>query len=174
MASASCCRWRGSIRRTKKSKGEITMKQKLLRLALLAGGLAFGLPAFAAGVATPAMLSSSCNACHGTDGNSAGLSNPTIAGFGADYLETAMKQFKSGERPSSVMGRLAKGYDEAQLKAMADFFASKKFVAAKQAFDATKAKQGAKLHDKSCKMCHGNGGKLSSQVTAILGSEAAL
>ncbi|MCX7180027.1 MAG: c-type cytochrome [Proteobacteria bacterium] len=145
------------------------MKQKLLRLALLAGGLAFGLPAFAAGVATPAMLSSSCNACHGTDGNSAGLSNPTIAGFGADYLETAMKQFKSGERPSSVMGRLAKGYDEAQLKAMADFFASKKFVAAKQAFDATKAKQGAKLHDKSCKMCHGNGGKLG--VNGVLAGQ---
>ena len=139
------------------------MKQELWRLALFAGGVtlgaSFGLPAAAASPATPAMLSNICNACHGTDGNSAGASNPSIAGFNAAYFEAAMKQFKSGERPSSIMGRLAKGYDDAQLKAMAEFFAAKKFVAAKQPFDADKATKGKELHDKSCKMCHANGGK---------------
>ena len=139
------------------------MKHKLLRLMLLSGGFALGsmfsLPAAAAAAATPAMLSSTCNGCHGTNGNSAGLSNPSIAGLDAGYFESTMKQFKSGERPSSIMGRLAKGYDDAQLKAMGEFFAAKKLVAAKQPSDATKAKQGKKLHDKSCKMCHANGGK---------------
>lgn len=137
------------------------MKKKLWRLALFAGGVALAqaLPAWAATAATPAMLSNTCNGCHGTDGNSAGLSNPTIAGLNADYFEAAMKQFKSNERPSSIMGRLAKGYSDEQLKAMAGFFAAKKFVAAKQPFDAGKAKQGKELHDKSCKMCHANGGK---------------
>lgn len=137
------------------------MKKNLWRLALFAGGVALtsSMPAWATTAATPAMLSNTCNGCHGTDGNSAGLSNPTIAGLNASYFEAAMKQFKSSERPSSIMGRLAKGYSDEQLKAMADFFAAKKFVAAKQSFDAGKAKQGKELHDKSCKMCHANGGK---------------
>ena len=140
------------------------MKQKLSRLTLLAAGIALSLsaslPASAATVAaTPAMLSNTCNGCHGTDGSSAGLSNPSIAGLGADYFVTTMKQFQSGERPSSIMGRLAKGYSDEQLKTMGAFFAAKKFVAAKQPFDAGKAKAGKELHDKSCKMCHANGGK---------------
>ena len=137
------------------------MKNKLWFLALFAGGIALAqaLPSWAATAATPAMLSNTCSGCHGTDGNSAGLSNPTIAGVNAHYFDTAMKQFKSDERPSSIMGRLAKGYSDGELKAMADFFAAKKFAAAKQSFDAGRAKHGKEVHDKSCNMCHANGGK---------------
>ncbi len=137
------------------------MKEKIWFYALFAGGvaLASSLPVLATTAATPAMLSNTCNGCHGTDGNSAGLSNPTIAGLDSNYFDTAMKQFKSGERPSSIMGRLAKGYNDGELKAMADFFAARKFAAARQPFDAGKAGQGKVLHDKNCRMCHADGGK---------------
>jgi len=136
------------------------MKKKLWGLALFAGGIAFAqaLPTWATTASTPAMLSNTCNGCHGTDGNSAGASNPSIAGLSASYFDAAMKQFRSGERPSTIMGRLAKGYSDEQLKAMADFFAAKKLLAAKQSFDAGKAKQGKAVHDKSCKMCHAKNG----------------
>ncbi|MFA6442169.1 MAG: c-type cytochrome [Sterolibacterium sp.] len=122
-------------------------------------GSSISLTTWATSPASPAMLSHTCNGCHGTDGNSAGLSNPTIAGLDVEYFEIAMTQFKSGERPSSIMGRLAKGYTDEQIKAMAAFFASKKFVAAKQTADSGKAKQGKVLHDKSCEKCHGSGSK---------------
>ena len=148
------------------------MKQKLWRLALLAGCVVLGSSLSApllASPATPAMLSNTCNGCHGTDGSSAGTSNPTIAGLTADYFETAMKQFRSGERPSTIMGRLAKGYSDEQLKAMADHFAAKKFVRAKQAFDAGKAAAGKELHAKRCNMCHAQGGAHSGAGGVLAG-----
>ena len=149
------------------------MKQKLWRLALLTGCVALAAslsaPTLATTAATPAMLSSTCNGCHGTDGASAGTSNPTIAGLSADYFDTAMKQFRSGERPSTIMGRLAKGYSDEQLKAMAEYFAARKFVAAKQAFDAAKAAQGKELHAKRCNMCHAQGGAHSGAGGVLAG-----
>ena len=149
------------------------MKKKLWRLALLTGCLALGSSlsgtTLAVSVASPAMLSNTCNGCHGTDGSSAGASNPTIAGLSVDYFETAMKQFRSGERPSTIMGRLAKGYSDEQLKAMAEAFAAKKFVRAKQTFDADKAAAVKELHAKRCNMCHAQGGANSGAGGVLAG-----
>ncbi|MEZ5671046.1 MAG: hypothetical protein R3E08_01150 [Thiotrichaceae bacterium] len=43
------------------------------------------------------------------------------------------------------MGRLAKGYSDEEIVAMAEFFAQQKYVPAKQEFDAAKAKAGAQI-----------------------------
>ena len=146
------------------------MKQLLRRVSFTVGlGFALSSPAWAVSAATPAMLSNTCNACHGTDGNSAGAGNPTIAGLSVDYFETAMKQFRSGERPSTIMGRLAKGYSDEQLKAMAEYFAAKKFLRAKQTFDAGKLAQGKELHAKRCNMCHSQGGSNSGAGGVLAG-----
>ncbi|MEJ2178930.1 MAG: sulfide dehydrogenase [Gammaproteobacteria bacterium] len=72
-----------------------------------------------------AMLSITCNGCHGPDGRSSGAI-PAIAGKSADYLEKAMLDFRDGKRPSTVMERHAKGYSDAQLKLIAEYFAGKK------------------------------------------------
>lgn len=34
-----------------------------------------------------------------------------------------MREFKSGARPATVMGRIAKGFDDAEIDAMAEWFA---------------------------------------------------
>lgn len=69
-----------------------------------------------------ALLANTCAACHGTDGKSPG-SIPVIAGKPADYIIKTFKEFSTGERPSTVMGRHAKGYTEEELKQIAEYFA---------------------------------------------------
>lgn len=135
------------------------MKLKLLSLALLAGGLAVSSSLWAAGPTSAAMLSNTCNGCHGTNGSSAGPSMPTIAGQPAAYIEDSMKQFKSGERPSSIMGRLAKAYSDDDIKAMATYFAEKKFVRTKQSTDAAKVAKGKQVHENNCEKCHEDNGR---------------
>ena len=67
------------------------------------------------------ILALSCSSCHGTDGKSAGII-PSINGFSAEYIETALKGFKTGARPSTVMARHAKGYTDDELKLIAEYF----------------------------------------------------
>lgn len=69
-----------------------------------------------------AMLSNSCAACHGTDGNSPG-DIPTLHGKSADFIERALKGFRSGERDSTVMGRHATGYTDEEIAQIAEYFA---------------------------------------------------
>ncbi|WP_137718759.1 c-type cytochrome [Methylobacillus flagellatus] len=66
-------------------------------------------------------LASSCAACHGTNGNSAG-GTPVLAGLDASHFRKQMQDFKSGARPSTVMQRHAKGLTDAEIDGLALFF----------------------------------------------------
>ena len=68
-----------------------------------------------------AMLSASCEGCHGTYGRSPGVI-PPIAGKSADYLRETMESFRSGEREATVMGRHVKGYSEEEIRLIAEYF----------------------------------------------------
>ncbi|HUW49925.1 MAG TPA: c-type cytochrome [Sulfuricella sp.] len=135
------------------------MKLKLLDIAMLAGGVFVSTSLWASGATPAAMLSNTCNGCHGTNGVSAGPSSPTIAGQPAAYIEDAMKQFKSGERSSSIMGRLARAYSDDDYKAMAAYFSEKKFVRTRQATDAAKVAKGKQVHERNCEKCHEDNGR---------------
>lgn len=67
------------------------------------------------------ILSLSCASCHGTDGKSVGII-PSFYGKSPEYLETALKDFKSGKRYSTVMGRHAKGYSDEDIHLIAQYF----------------------------------------------------
>lgn len=84
----------------------------------------FAMSTGAAPIQRAMMLSYSCAGCHGTDGHSPGAI-PSIAGKSKQFLEEAMKDFRSGKRSSTVMGRHAKGYSDEEIKMIADFFSSK-------------------------------------------------
>lgn len=144
------------------------MNLKLLNLALLAGGIAASSSLWAAGQ-TPAMLSNTCSACHGQFGQAVGPSIPTLAGQPAVYIADAMKKFKSGERPSTVMGRLAKAYSDDDFNAMGDFFSQQKFLRYKQDVDAAKVAKGKELHSQNCKKCHQEDGRESEDGGVIAG-----
>ncbi len=69
------------------------------------------------------MLANSCAGCHGEDGKSPGAI-PRIAGKSAGYIEQTMKDFASGKRAATVMGRHALGYTDEEIKLIAKYFAS--------------------------------------------------
>jgi len=71
-------------------------------------------------------LAAACFTCHGTDGHSAGGIPPSIAGQNRDYLLQQMRDFKSGKRPATIMHQQAKGYTDAELQALAAYFAGVK------------------------------------------------
>ncbi len=72
-----------------------------------------------------AMLSNSCAACHGTDGNSPGAI-PSINGKSSTFIARSLIEFRDGKRPSTVMGRHAKGYSDKEIQLIANHFASLK------------------------------------------------
>jgi sulfide dehydrogenase cytochrome subunit len=72
-----------------------------------------------------ALLSSSCEGCHGTNGHSPG-SIPDISGKTAEYIRLAMEDFRSGKRQSTVMGRHMKGYTDEEILLIAEYFGQQK------------------------------------------------
>ena len=148
------------------------MKYKtIVQSLLVAGGLALGGAAMAA-TPSASMLGNTCFGCHGPDGNSTGPATPSIAGISKDYMIEAMEEYRKGERPSTIMQRIAKGYTEEEVKLMADFFAGKKaMVVANQKADAKLAKKGAKVHKKLCEKCHEDGGRSAEDDAGILAGQ---
>ncbi len=68
------------------------------------------------------MIAYSCSGCHGTDGQLASPGNPTLKSQPADDLEEKLLRFKYDKLASSIMGRIAKGYTDTELKAVARYF----------------------------------------------------
>jgi cytochrome c553 len=86
-------------------------------------------PAFAPANLTPAgvrSMSATCSSCHGTNGVSAGGAIAGLAGLNRDYFIIQMKSFKEGKREATLMHQIAKGYTDAEVAAMADYFAAQK------------------------------------------------
>lgn len=146
------------------------MRIKGIQWALSAAVLAMSASAFAA-PPTPAMLSNACAGCHGTHGESAGPSMPALAGQSKVAIVESMKGFKSGERPATVMGRLAKGYSDAEIDAIGDFFSKQKFHPTNQVIDKAKAARGASLQEASCSRCHLDDGKEGKDDTPVMASQ---
>ena len=72
-------------------------------------------------------MAASCFTCHGANGNSVG-GTPVLAGSKRAYFIKQMQDFKSGTRPATVMQRHAKGYSDAEIEKLADYFAAQKRV----------------------------------------------
>jgi cytochrome subunit of sulfide dehydrogenase len=146
------------------------MTRKWRGWMLAAGTLAAAASATAA-PPSAAMLANACGGCHGTHGVSAGMSMPSLAGQSKEFFTTAMKKFKSGERPATVMGRLSKGYSDAEIDAMADFFAKQKPAAQSAAVDAALVEKGTAIYDKQCKRCHLDDGHSAEDDTPIVAGQ---
>ena len=146
------------------------MTKKWKGWALATGALAFSATAMAAPPSAE-MISFACAGCHGTNGGSAGLTMPSLASQSKTAIVDAMKKFKSGERPSTVMGRLAKGDSDADFDAMATFFSKQKFHPTTQAVNAAKVKKGEALQEANCSRCHLEDGKEGKDDTPVMASQ---
>lgn len=70
------------------------------------------------------ILAGPCTSCHGAQGEGSGAI-PTLHGRPAFALLEQLKAFRSEAVPSTVMGRLAKGYSDEQLALLAAYFGEK-------------------------------------------------
>jgi len=70
-------------------------------------------------------MAQTCYVCHGPAGRSA-PPIPTIAQVPAAVLRIRMMEFKTEQRPSTVMARIAKGYSDEQITAISDYLGSLK------------------------------------------------
>lgn len=110
-----------------------------------------------------------CQGCHGPRGVSQGPAIPTIAGMSEDEMQAAFAQFQRGERGSTMMHRLATGYDGAEIVRIAAYFAAQSFAFQPQPHDPARAQKGAKIHRKFCNKCHtkqGTSNKFDAPVLA--------
>jgi cytochrome c553 len=72
-------------------------------------------------------LAATCAICHGTGGRA--LPNSPLlglAGLPREQIAIQMRAFRDGSRPATVMHQIAKGYTDAQIDAMAAWFAAQK------------------------------------------------
>ncbi len=144
--------------------------QNILTL-LLIGAMSVTANSYAA-TATARDLAATCAGCHGTDGNSHGPATPSLAGMSVDYFKDNMASFKQQDgRFSTIMGRIARGFSEAEIALMADYFSKQPFIARTQKYDPKLARKGARLHRKYCEKCHEDGGRYTEDDTGILAGQ---
>ncbi|WP_178863698.1 c-type cytochrome [Thiomicrorhabdus cannonii] len=142
----------------------------IAKAALVAGGMLASNVAFA-GIDRAEMLANTCAGCHGPNGVSHGPATPSIAGISKDYFIESMNAYASGSRPSTIMMRIAKGYTEADIAAMAEYFSKQHHQSAVQAVNDSLVQKGEKLHNKYCEKCHSEGGSLASDDAGILAGQ---
>jgi sulfide dehydrogenase cytochrome subunit len=66
-----------------------------------------------------------CAACHNTDGRSIG-GFPVLAGRSAEDTYRALVEFRSGQRPATIMHQHTRGYTTDELRHIAEWFANVK------------------------------------------------
>jgi cytochrome subunit of sulfide dehydrogenase len=77
----------------------------------------------AAAAAEPPPGAASCSGCHPAS-NHLDSPIPAIHGRSPQEIVAAMQAFRSGERPSTVMGRIAKGFSDDEIRAVAAWLAA--------------------------------------------------
>ncbi|HYL24139.1 MAG TPA: c-type cytochrome [Burkholderiales bacterium] len=70
-------------------------------------------------------LAATCASCHGTEGRSVTQEVASLAGLPKEHIVAQMKAFRDGTRPATVMQQLAKGYSDAQIELVADYFSQR-------------------------------------------------
>jgi sulfide dehydrogenase cytochrome subunit len=68
-------------------------------------------------------IAHTCAACHGTQGRLGDEAFMPLAGMPPAQFVQSMRDFRSGQRPATLMGLVARGFTDADLRAMAEYFA---------------------------------------------------
>lgn len=120
----------------------------------------------AAGDATAGQQKSApCQACHGTDGNSAVGMYPKIAGQHASYIERQLKALRDGQRNDPVMSPMAANLSDQDIADLAAYYSSQTVKLGSVPEDAVAAGAlvyragNAKTGVPACMACHSPDGK---------------
>jgi cytochrome subunit of sulfide dehydrogenase len=140
---------------------------------------------FACAFAEPAQYITDCMNCHGKDGVSNEADMPTIAGASAAFIESTLFAYKDNIRPAieshyrmgdirkapTDMKKIVANLSDEQISEIANFYAKKPFVAAKQAFNSALVADGLKVHELKCQKCHNQGGSDPDDDSGILAGQ---
>jgi cytochrome c553 len=112
-----------------------------------------------------------CSGCHGEAGTSAMAGTPSLSGLNPQYLVTAMKAYRSGDRKDETMKALVATLSEQDINKIALFYALQKPARAEAAAagDAGAGKAAAA----PCAGCHGNDGVSTTPTTPSLAGQDA-
>ncbi len=69
-------------------------------------------------------MAHSCAACHGTHGVLGDEAFAPLAGMPVSQFVNTMIDFREGRRPATLMGHVAKGFSDEDLRGMGQFFAA--------------------------------------------------
>jgi len=69
-------------------------------------------------------MAHSCAACHGTNGQLGDESFQPLAGMPIQQFVATMIDFREGRRPATLMGHVARGFSDDDIRAMGEFFAA--------------------------------------------------
>ena len=109
-------------------KFDLTRKFKtlLIPLAAFAGVLGAASSPVSAQEPAPnaAVIAANCAVCHGQGGMGAGDIVKINDKTPAQIVET-MQAFRDGKKPSTIMGRIVKGYSDAQIAAVSNHLGKK-------------------------------------------------
>lgn len=67
-------------------------------------------------------MARACSGCHGSVEDRNSHLVPSLDGMPGSAFIRAMQDFKTGKRRSSIMNRIARGYQDADCAALADYF----------------------------------------------------
>jgi cytochrome c553 len=109
----------------------------------------------AAALAAPPAKAQACAGCHGADGNSTDPAIPSLAGQRAAYLALQLVQYRDGRRQDPRMTPAAKDLSDADVDALAGWYAARppserRRAAAPEALDAGRKV----LEANHCGSCH--------------------
>ena len=108
------------------------MSKSFLALACGVAGLALAAPAAAADPPGKAKAAQ-CVPCHGPLGVSVAPDAPHLAAQPRVYLEAQLKAFRDGRRKHEVMNVIAKPLADADIEALADYYAGMQIEAKSRA-----------------------------------------
>lgn len=153
----------------------------------LLAGIALGLCAAPTALAAdgPRVYELKCMQCHGQEGASQDSSIPIIGGYSAKYVVDSMQNFRKKLRPcaevtipsgpkkgqKSDMCKVVADLGDDEAEAVAKWLSGRKFVPAKQPFDASKVSRGESVYGRLCRRCHEDNGRSPDEDNGIVAGQ---
>ena len=122
-----------------------------------------------------AIAQANCKGCHGLDGAGKTAEIPNLAGHSAEYLVEAMHAYREDLRHHAALQDLIAGFDEADIRNIAGYFASLPPIAAQAATPSGEEayREGAEFAA-VCIDCHGERGiSTTPGVPSLAGQQPA-
>lgn len=156
------------------------MGNRLAIAVLAAACLPLAGPAVAAERTIASIIESRCALCHGPEGESASAIYPRLAAQHPEYMAKQLKDFRDGRRNSEAMGDMVKDLTDAEIAALAAFFADKP-AKARRVRDADLAAVGKYIYINgnpysgvpACATCHGPAAQGTAQLPRLAGQHPA-